>query len=282
MPAIFSHRRAARHALPPSHILFRLMMIRTSLILAALLAGAAVPAAAQGNIRPGQTVRGELSTSDPTLADDSYHDIWRFRAEAGHTYAVTLRSDDFDAYLAVGSSAGDDCEECETDDDGAGGTDSRVEFRADASGTYEIRANALSADETGDYTLELQDLGQVQQAPAEEVSATPIRLGQRVQGELTGDDPAADDGSYYDLYSFQGRAGQTITITLRSDDFDAFLTIGMLDGGEYAELDGNDDGPDGTDSELTITLSETGEYLIHANSLNEGETGAYTLQITGS
>lgn len=256
-------------------------MIRTSLILGALLAGAAVPAAAQGTIRPGQTVRGELSASDPTLADDSFYDIWRFRGEAGHTYGVTLRSDDFDAYLAVGSSAGDDCEDCETDDDGAGGTDSRVEFRADASGTYEIRANALSADETGGYTLELEDLGQVQQLPVQEVPATPVRLGQRVQGELTQDDATAGDGSYYDLYSFQGRAGQTITITLRSDDFDAFVSIGILDGGEYMVLDGNDDGPEGTDSELTITLAETGEYLIRANSLSEGETGAYTLRITG-
>lgn len=254
-------------------------MIRTFLILGALLAAA--PAAAQGTVRPGQPARGELSADDPTLDDGSYYDTWRFRAEAGHVYAVTLRSDDFDAYLAVGPNAGGDCDDCDTDDDGAGGTDARVEFRADASGTYEIRTNAFSEGETGAYTLELQDLGDVQEVADEDVEAIPIRLDQAVEGELTEGDAMADDGSYYDLYSIRGRAGQTVTITLRSEDFDAFLSIGTLQEGEYEELDSNDDGDDGTDSELTFTFPEAGEYLIRANSLSEGETGDYTLRVTG-
>jgi hypothetical protein len=256
-------------------------MIRTSLLLGVLLAGTAVPAAAQGDIRPGQSVRGELSSKDPTLDDDTHYDVWRFRGQAGHVYAVTLRSDDFDAYLAVGSSAGASCDDCETDDDGGGGTDSRVEFRVASSGGYEIRANSLSGGETGAYTLELEDLGERDGSDMEvDVEATPIQAGPAVRGELTEDDAQADDDSYYDLYVYRGRAGEAITISLSSEDFDAYLAVGRLVEGEIEVLETNDDGPAGTDSFIRLTLPDDGEYLIRANSLSAGETGAYTLRLT--
>lgn len=258
-------------------------MIRTSLLLGVLLAGTAVPAAAQGDIRPGQSARGELSSADPMLDDDTHYDVWRFRGQAGHVYAVTLRSDDFDAYLAVGSSAGASCDDCETDDDGGGDTDSRVEFRAPSSGGYEIRANSLSGGETGAYTLELEDLGEGGGDGADmeaDVAATPIQAGPAVQGELSDDDAQAEDESFYDLYVYRGRAGEAITISMSSEDFDAYLAVGRMVDGELEVLESNDDGPAGTDSFIRVTLPEDGEYLIRANSLSGGETGAYTLRLT--
>ncbi|WP_420127490.1 PPC domain-containing protein [Longimicrobium sp.] len=255
-------------------------MIRTSLLLGVLLAGTALPAAAQGTIRPGQTVRGELSSSDPVLEDGTHYDLWRFRGQAGHVYAVTLRSQDFDAYLAVGSSAGDHCEDCESDDDEGGGTDARVELRAGENGTYEIRANSLMEGETGAYTVELEDLGEREQRPESGAGATPIRPGMAVQGELTENDAQAEDESYFDLYVYEGRADEAVTISLSSEAFDTFLAVGRLVDGEFELLDSNDDGPSGTDSVLRFTFPEDGEYVIRANSLMGGDTGAYTLQLT--
>jgi hypothetical protein len=255
-------------------------MIRTSLLLGALLAGTALPAAAQGTIRPGQTVQGELSSADPTLDDNTHYDIWRFRGQAGHVYGVTLRSDAFDAYLAVGPSAGGGCQECESDDDEGGGTDSRVEFRAGFNATYEIRANSLMAGETGAYTVELEDLGEGQQQAQSDAAVTPIRSGAAMEGELTEDDAQADDDSYYDLYVYQGRAGETVSFSLSSDDFDTYLVVGRIVDGAFESLESNDDGEDGTNSLIRITLPEDGDYVIRANSLIGGETGAYTLQVT--
>jgi hypothetical protein len=254
-------------------------MIRTSLLLSVLLAGVAVPAAAQNSIRPGQTVQGELSSADPLLEDDTHYDVWRFRSEAGHVYQVTLRSDAFDAFLAVGSRAGGACDGCQADDDGAGGTDSRAEFRAPADGMFEIRANSLSAGETGGYTLELQDLGEGEQEAAD-VAAVPLENGPPVNGELTENDAQAEDESFYDLYVYRGRAGEAVTISLSSEAFDAFLSVGQVVNGEFQVLESNDDGPAGTDSLLRMTLPEDGEYLIRANSLMGGETGAYTIRLT--
>src|SRR5687768_16744971 len=100
-------------------------MRRTLLVLALLTAAA--PAASQPMLHPGQRVIETLSASDPTLRDGSHYDLWRFNALAGHVYLVTLRSSQFDAYLAVGESAAD-CTDCSTDDDGAGGNDAALRF----------------------------------------------------------------------------------------------------------------------------------------------------------
>lgn len=252
-------------------------MYRT-LLLGLLLTGAAAPAAAQGTIQPGQRVTGQLTASDPTLNDGSHYDVWRFRGQAAHRYRVTMRSDDFDAYLAVGVRAGEACEGCETNDDGAGGSDALVEFTGSADGTYEIRANSYDADRTGGYELTLEDEGVVQEPEEPEATGTPIALGETVQGELARGDEKAG-GSYVDTYTYRGRAGETITITLGSEEFDTEIEMGQVDGGECRDMDGDDNGGEGTNSLLTVTFPDDGAYHIHVRSAGHGETGAYTLRV---
>ncbi|MEM9904992.1 MAG: PPC domain-containing protein, partial [Cyanobacteria bacterium P01_D01_bin.44] len=45
------------------------------------------------------------------------------------------------------------------------------------------------------------------------------------QGQLEANDNRLDDNSLYDLYRFTGEAGQQVTITLASLDFDAYLFL---------------------------------------------------------
>jgi hypothetical protein len=256
-------------------------MYRT-LHLVPLLLLAAAPVAAQQTIRPGQTVSGQLTASDPTLNDGSHYDVWRFAAVARHRYRVTLRSDDFDAYLAVGSSAMDDCGDCATDDDGAGGTDARVEFTGGEDGTYEIRANSYLADEMGGYELALEDQGVVEDGAGHDHEAaemgTPITVGEQVTGELARTDRKTGS-SYSDTWSYMGRRGETIIVTLRSEDFDAYLTAGAFEGGECQEMDSNDNGGGGHDARLRVRLPEDGAYHIHVSAHGQGATGAYTLLV---
>lgn len=251
-------------------------MYRT-LVLGLLLLCAAAPAATQGTIQPGQRVTGQLTASDPTLDDGSHYDVWRFQARAAHRYRVTLRSGDFDAYLAVGPSVGQECAGCETDDDGAGGTDAEVRFTGSADGTYEIRANSYDADEVGGYELTLEDEGipdEVETPP----TGIPIALDQAVEGELArGDEKSA--GSYVDTYTYRGRAGETIIVMLSSDEFDTYIELGQVDGGECQDMDSDNDGGEGTSSLLRVTLPEDGAYHLHVRSDGPGETGAYTLLV---
>jgi hypothetical protein len=234
------------------------------------------PLQAQQDVRVGQTVEGRLGSADPRLSDGSHFHLWTFTARCGERVRVILRSNDFDAFLSVGLLTGDWCdpESCTTDDDSAGGTDSRVDFTPPADGRYTIRVNSLGASETGAYTLSLQEAVVVPPPPAQQ-----LRVGQTVSGSLDSTDPEMGDGSYYDLYRVTLRAGETIVVTLRSSAFDAYLSVGRMVGGEFEEGDSDDGGAGGTDARVTLVAAEAGEYYIRANSLGGGQTGSYTLEL---
>jgi hypothetical protein len=246
-----------------------------------LLVLAAAPAAAQEVIRPGESVSGRLTASDPTLGDGSHYDVWRFPVQARHRYRVTLRSDDFDAYLSVGANTAEHCGDCTNDDDGAGGTDALVEFTGHADGEYQIRANSYDEGETGEYQLTLEDEGVVEgheghgEVPEE---GTPIGLGEPVTGTLARGDRKIDD-SYTDTWTYHGREGETIVVTLRSEDFDTYVTLGEYEGGECRGMDGDDNGAGGTDSRITAELPDDGAFHIHVRSADQGGIGTYTLLV---
>ncbi len=109
----------------------------------------------------------------------------------------------------------------------------------------------------------------------------PVVLGTPVTGTLAATDSVLGDGSYYDLYAFDGRRGQRIAITLRSTDFDAYLTVLTGPPGQRTVVGSNDDAPGSgsTDSRFTMTVTEDGPVIIRANSLEGGETGRYTLLV---
>ncbi|HEV2146544.1 MAG TPA: hypothetical protein VGR37_03930 [Longimicrobiaceae bacterium] len=231
---------------------------------------------AQTALRMGQTVSGQLTASSRKAPEDqSYYDLYTYTGRRGERIRVTMRSSDFDAYLAVGRMAkGGAFSSIATDDDGAGGTDARVELTLPEDGTFAIRANTLSAGSVGRYTL------QVERGTAPVVvTPQPIRVGQTVSGSLDRTDPRLDDQSYYDLWSFQGRAGQAVSATLRSSAFDAFLVLGRTDGESFEEIASDDDGAGGSDARVSTTLPASGTYVLRANSLQGSKTGAYTLQL---
>lgn len=243
-----------------------------------LPAALALPAAAQETIRVGQTVSGTLGSGDPTLDDGSYYRLYRVQLRDGQRVTVTLRSDDFDAYLAVGRFDDTECDEdCETDDDGGGGTDSRIVYTARQSGTHTIRVNTLTEGESGGYTLRVEDAGAAPD-PGSGVRGS-IDVGESVSGTLGVDDPTAGDGSFYEMWTFHAATDGRVRIVLESQDFDAYLGFGRGTPEEWEEMESDDDSAGGTDAALEIRVEAGRAYLIRANSLSRGETGRYTLRI---
>lgn len=226
-------------------------------------------------IAMGSTVRGELGPDDAVLEeDDSPYDAWTFDAHEGDRVMATLRSDAFDAYLHLVRWNGGEWESVSTDDDGAGGTDSRVVATIDRDGTWALLANAFGATAAGEYSLSLEALPEP--GPAQ---VTPIRPGGTASGTIALTDAALDDGSYYDLYSFRAEPGRGYTITLRSDDFDAYLAVGTMEGGEMQAIETDDDGAGGTDARVTLAPDAAVDVVVQVNTLSAGETGAYTLEV---
>lgn len=145
------------------------------------------PAPSPGGIQTlqaGQTVRGELAQGDEKMDDDSFYDLYTYMARRGERIVVRMSSDDFDTVLGVSSLNGDaDLENTVLDDDGGGGTNSRVEYTADRDGPLVIRANSLSGGETGRYTIVVESRrGSAAPAPADGAERVAARAAERSAG----------------------------------------------------------------------------------------------------
>ena len=110
-----------------------------------------------GYLAPGRAVSGRLSAADPTLDNGAFFHLYRYAGRRGEELRATLRSDEFDAYLVLGTPGGRHGIETALarDDDGAGGRDAHLVFTLPYDGEYVIRVNSL-LPAAGEYTLELQ------------------------------------------------------------------------------------------------------------------------------
>ena len=100
-----------------------------------------------------------------------------------------MTSGDFDAYLRWGREQGGDFEALGFDDDGAGGTNARLEVAVETTGRYAIHANSFAADLTGAYSLSIES------ATGGTAGLPSVTLGQTVSGRLDTTDPLLGDNS---------------------------------------------------------------------------------------
>jgi hypothetical protein len=119
-------------------------------------------------------------------------------------------------------------------------------------------------------------------AAAPLAAQTPIRPGETVTGALDESDPQMDHGPYYDSYVIRGRPGERVVISMRSDDFDTYLRWGGEAEGDWVEVETDDDGGEGTNSRLVVTLGAAGEYELRASAFSESGLGAYELSVAGA
>ncbi len=233
------------------------------------------------SINFGQTINGSLSGSDCRFTDNSFFDAFTFSGTAGQQVSVAMSSGSFDTFLFLlrpdGSTLG-------SDDDGGGGTNSRIPtgsgfLTLPTTGIYTIYASSFSPNTTGTYSLTLTG-----QNPGGNCPSTSISIGQTINGALSNTDCQLSDNSRFDSYSFNGTAGQTISISLTSSVFDTYLHLLRPDGTLLVD---DDDGGDGLNSRIpaesgTLTLPVTGTYKILANSFSPNVTGSYSLTLQGS
>lgn len=246
------------------------MSIKTLAALAAVLAAA--PLAAQRPISPGQTVTGSLDSGDPRMEDGAWYDAYVIRGRPGDRLVVRMTSDDFDTYLHWGyeDEDGDWVEEDENDDSGDG-TDSRLVIQLDGDGAYELRAAGFDEDEEGAYELHVSSMDQT-------MRPVRIRMGDVADGELTEDDLEGEEG-FEDHYVIRGRPGSRATIRAESEDFDTYLQFGAWRDGELNVQMEDDDGAEGTDSQLLAEFDEDGEYHIVVRAFDGEGLGAYRLAV---
>ncbi len=109
------------------------------------------------------------------------------------------------------------------------------------------------------------------------VLAVPA-LAQR--GALEPSDPTLETGEHYDVHTFEGSAGSTLTVDLTSDEFDVFLIVLNPDDTVLTQVDDSDG--HGLNVRTSVTLPTTGPYPVIVTSAYAGETGRYMLTLTGA
>ncbi|MEB3357318.1 MAG: hypothetical protein VKK04_11380 [Synechococcales bacterium] len=113
--------------------------------------------------------------------------------------------------------------------------------------------------------------------PSSPVAASVIF---RAEGVLEAGDPMVfQDGSLYDEYIYQGRAGQQITILLESQDFTPYLIVINHTGDILAQSENIT--PQHTDTVIALTLPADGPYSVIVNGLTRYSRGHYTLTVSG-
>ena len=95
-----------------------------------------------------------------------------------------------------------------------------------------------------------------------------------------GDRVIEEDGSLYDFYPIQGKAGESFTIYLESDEFDAFVALVDSNGNTVGEND--DISQSDSNSQLEITLPADGVYNIIVNTYDREGKGKYVLNVSRS
>lgn len=198
-------------------------------------------------------------------ADNSYFNAYSFEGSAGQQVVIDMASNEFNPYLILLTPNGVALAQ---DDDSGGGGNSQLNVTLPDSGTYIILANSYAPGETGNYLLQLA---------AASANTQQSQSILQTEGILNGGSPTLQDGSFYEEHSFQGDAGQTVTISLESNEFDTYL---ILLGPNDQLLAENDDAASGThNSTLTITLPITGTYRVIANAYEPSEQGRYLLTV---
>ena len=260
-----------------------------------------------GQIGANQQVSGNLTPMDQRW-DNKPIQVWAFTCAAGQAFQMDILSS-WDNYAMVFDPMGT---AVARDDDTGEGLNARVNYTCAMTGVYRLGVTTFTPSTApGAYTMQLQAMGVMAMAPqpmpmaqptptpipmpgATLPAATPqsmpltggipapgqigqIEAGQNVQGRLETGDQQMNDGTWADVWQFNGTQGQTVTIELRSEEFDTYAQLLDTQGTRLAE---DDDSLGDLDSQITFTLPRTGMYQIVVNNFSdERRAGVYTLTL---
>ena len=231
--------------------------------------GGPTPSCPTSSIGIGQTLGGSLATTDcrsPLRGSGFYADRHTFSGVAGQQITVSLSSSAFDTYLYLLGPGGQFLTQ---DDDGGGGTNSRIVITLPSTGTYTIESTSFPQNVIGSYSLSLSS----------SCISGAMLVGETAGGSLATTDcrsPLRGSSFYADRHTFSGVAGQQITVSLSSSAFDTYLYL-LGPAGQFLAED--DDGGGGFNSRIVITLPANGIYTAESTLYHANATGNYALSI---
>lgn len=216
-------------------MIFRRLIILTITCLWLVLTFAVTTTHAQDSLECGDEIEDEVD-GDPVT--------YEIEVDEGDFITILLSSDDFDTVVEVY----EDGDLMDSNDDGGEGLNSRITIVEE--GDYEVVVTGIGGAPEGDYELQVLCAGDCEV----------------YEEEL--DDDSMD-------FEFEAEEGNTVLLSVTSDDFDTYLTL--LDEDED-EIASDDDGGPGLNSLVIEKISDDGDYIAQVSSYS-GEDGDFTLVI---
>jgi hypothetical protein len=244
---------------------------------------------------------GVLFEADATLSEVvSRHQV---PVGAGDRVRVTLSSTAFDPVLLVTLPGG---QTLTNDDVGGDRTRSELELIVDNPGDLKVTATSYQPGAAGAYHVRIERIavgasvtqrvastatghhqllvngrsflaGATPQAqgaaPSAPPTATPVRVGDRLQANLAAGDTTLPSGELADVYELVVTEPTAITLQMQSRAVDSFLLVTTPSG---EQLQNDDSG--GTHDAQVDLQAVPGTYRIVATTYRAGETGAYELK----
>lgn len=249
--------------------------------------GTGIPTTDDTNTPP-PTVDADLSYGDAitgSISDDNFEQAYSFNGTAGDVVTIEMTADEdtaLDPFLLLLDSNG--VEIAFNDDTNDSLNSAIIDFRLPETDTYTIiatRYNQADGLTSGGYTLTITSGDAVVTQPPV-VDGDVLTYGSSATGTI-------DDTNFEVLYTFEGAAGDAVTIELTADDseqLDTLLTLLGPDGDVLISNDDIDFGGGNYNSAITdFTLPETGTFTIVAtryNGENGTSAGDFTLTLSSS
>jgi serine protease Do len=238
------------------------------------------------SIAIGSVVRGELTEEDGTDRPAPV-DVWTFELPSAGELTFSVRSSEINPLVRLVRADGETVNELMADEAllyisdleaGAYGAiilgvpavmAEYMDFSEDpATGAYEIGIDFRKATD-GNHIAFSSMLHVGMGNAARELGAAfdvDLASGSRRSGQLR-------DGSFFEDFPLELAAGETVTVTMRSVDFDTFLLVVQ----DEEILASNDDWGGSTDSQVTFTAPAAGTYVFRANSFEPETSGMFSL-----
>lgn len=235
----------------------------------------------EDHVAYGQQVAGVLDEDDGrddnAAGQRARFDEWYYDGLPRETIMATARSADFDAMLVMGFYREDGAwTSLGADDDGGGGSDSRLSATLPEVARIHIRVAAKHEGGAGAYTLRV-DSDRADLQPDSVVLVDDfLNPWGPTRGRLREGDRVLD-GRYADVLSFQGVGGMPVTITVRSDDFDPAVLVALAPEGQVLRV--VDDGRGGREARVTLRLPYDGTFYVRVTPVRAGASGAYEVAL---
>jgi hypothetical protein len=250
-----------------------------------------------GGIALNETVEGFLGPGDPRTSDGEFCDEYELEVTEGQRVRIEMRSTAFTPYLIY-------VDPCGMQEDEYGSRDysglldalfdaptrareeeeiegeATLEVNTTAGGVARIGATNTWGEREGTYTLRVTALGGGESIrrvslPRFAGGGDWLTRGQRVRGHLAPGDLNLPDGTWGDVFTFMGQAGEEVTVTMTSERVSPAVVVQAPGGQQFpGEAMGS-----GGECRVRMRLPLGGEYHIICTSGEPSETGSYMISV---